>query len=106
MDFFWFEFATEGLDTITDFTPVDDVLRFDASNFGGGLVAAAGPISANRFVANTAPTANQAFGQFLYDTDDGLLFWDADGNAGTAPVLIVTLTGAPVITTADFNIIA
>ena len=41
-------------------------------------------------------------GQFLFDTDDGSLFWDADGTGSGAAVLIATLSNVPPLTASDF----
>jgi Ca2+-binding RTX toxin-like protein len=85
-----------------------DKLRIDASAFGGGLVA--GALAANRLVIGT--TANQAFGQFLYNAGNGVLSWDADGTgAGSAVAFTRLFTSAftlPPATLAvtDFDIVA
>lgn len=42
--------------------------------------------------------------RFLYDTDSGNLFYDEDGVAGNA-VQIATLTGAPILSSADILMI-
>jgi trimeric autotransporter adhesin len=106
-----FAFADDnlGADQITDFLVGTDDIVIDASAFGGGL-AAAGALAANRLVigpSGGAPVADKPFGQFLYDRDDGRLFWDPNGNtvAGGA-VFIATLTGAPLISGTDFVIVA
>ena len=41
---------------------------------------------------------------FLYDTDDGRLFWDSDGAGGLAATLIATLQGAPTLSQSDIII--
>jgi Ca2+-binding RTX toxin-like protein len=85
-----------------------DKLRIDASAFGGGLVA--GALAANQLVIGTA--ANQAFGQFLYNAGNGVLYWDADGTgAGSAVAFTRLFTSAftlPPATLAvtDFDIVA
>ena len=53
-------------------------------------------------VVGATPSAVGA--SFLYDTDDGRLFWDVDGAGGLNPVLIATLSGAPVLATSDILI--
>lgn len=39
---------------------------------------------------------------FLYDTDDGRLLFDVDGQGGAAPVHFATLVGAPNLNVSDF----
>lgn len=104
-DRFFFADDNLGADKITDFVLGLDDLVIDASAFGGGLAAASSLVAA-RFVAGATPAANQPFGQFLYDTDDGRLYWDVNGNtAAGGAVLIAALTGAPAISGTDFIIV-
>jgi serralysin len=85
-----------------------DKLRIDASAFGGGLVA--GALAANQLVIGTV--ANQAFGQFLYNAGNGVLYWDADGTgAGAATAFTRLFTSAftlppATIAVTDFDIVA
>jgi len=100
-DAFSFQSTTEGADEITDFIGGLDTIQVSASGFGGGLVAG-GTVS---LVSGTDPTASAATGQFLFDTDDGRLFWDADGTGGGAAVLIATLSNVPSLGASDFEVI-
>jgi Ca2+-binding RTX toxin-like protein len=108
LDDFVFTDDTEGNDRIDDWTAVDDQLEIDASAFGGGL--AAGALAANRLVVAAAPVANQAFGQFLYNTGSGQLSWDADGTGAGAAVQIARLLSGGVavgtLAVGDFDIVA
>jgi Ca2+-binding RTX toxin-like protein len=85
-----------------------DKLRIDASAFGGGL--AAGVLAANQLVIGTV--ANQAFGQFLYNAANGVLYWDADGTGAGAAVAFTRLfTSAftlppAALAAGDFDIVA
>ncbi|HYJ31392.1 MAG TPA: Ig-like domain-containing protein [Allosphingosinicella sp.] len=97
-DTFDFQFPSQGPDEITDFTGGSDKIRVSASGFGGGLFNG-GPVS---LVSGTDPTATEASGQFLYDTDDGGLFWDADGTGSDDPVLLATLGNLPSLEASDF----
>jgi Ca2+-binding RTX toxin-like protein len=107
-DTFVFFDDTEGNDRIDDWVAADDQIEIDASAFGGGLVA--GALAANRLVVGAGPAANQAFGQFLYNTANGQLSWDVDGTGAAAAVNICRLlnSGGTVNTLAagDFDIIA
>lgn len=89
LDTFVFSDDTLGNDRIDDWAAAGDQLEIDASAFGGGL--AAGPLAANRLVVGAAPVANQAFGQFLYNTTNGQLSWDIDGTGAVAAVAITRL---------------
>jgi Ca2+-binding RTX toxin-like protein len=93
-----------GADVITDFTHLSDDIVVSAAAFGGGL--AAGALAATRLVANAAPLATQAFGQFLYETDTGKLTWDQNGTAAGGQVVIATLTTLPTLTNLDFVVVA
>jgi Ca2+-binding RTX toxin-like protein len=83
--------AGGGTDSIFDFTPGTDDIVVDASVFGGGLVA--GGIAASLLVKAAAPVATlgAGIGQFLFDTDDGRLFWDANGTTAGGVVHFATL---------------
>ncbi|MBK9080694.1 MAG: endo alpha-1,4 polygalactosaminidase [Rhizobiales bacterium] len=95
--------AAGGLDRITDFEHALDRLEIDASLFGGGLVAG----GAVNFVSGPTPTSvGFAAGVFLYDTDDGFLYWDADGAGAGARLAIVRLQNLPALTAGDFTVVA
>jgi Ca2+-binding RTX toxin-like protein len=107
-DVFAFTAPGEGNDLIRDWVAADDQIEIDASAFGGGL--AAGPLAANRLVVAAGAVADQAFGQFLYDTTLGQLSWDDDGTGGNAAVaLCILINGGALVATlaaADFDIVA
>jgi Ca2+-binding RTX toxin-like protein len=109
IDTFVYNAVTDGSisEQIGDWQGGVDELRIDASAFGGGL--AAGALAANRLVIGTV--ANQAFGQFLYNTANGVLYWDADGTGGGAALAFTrlftsafTLPPAALVVT-DFDIV-
>ena len=89
-------------DRITDFTSGEDVLQIDVSVFGGGLVAG----GTAQLVANGNPVADAAGGTFLYDTDNGTLRFDADGNGAGGAVLFAFLQNVPTLLASDFDFIA
>jgi Ca2+-binding RTX toxin-like protein len=97
-DFFVFQSTSNGADEITDFATGIDHFIVSASGFGGGLTQG-GSVS---LVSGSNPTASGASGQFLYDTDDGSLLWDADGTGSGNPELVATLTNAPALDPSDF----
>ena len=88
--FFFKDFAERG-DHITDFETGIDKLEV---GFTTGSV--------NLDVSGT-PTAGDGNPWFLYDTDDGKLYFDADGNGAGAAVLFVTLDGAPPLAATDID---
>jgi Ca2+-binding RTX toxin-like protein len=95
-DKFVFNTVSEGGDHITDFVSGEDVLQFKSSGFAAAFSFASG--------STPAPATGSAW--FLYDTDDGKLYFDADGNGGAnTPELILTLDGAPSLVAADLQII-
>lgn len=89
-DLFVYADAGEGLDVIADFRPGIDTIAISAAGFGGGLVAGAA-LPAERLTANRAGVATEAFAQFVFDRDDGTLWWDADGTGAGAATLIADL---------------
>jgi VCBS repeat-containing protein len=97
-DAFYFQLASHGPDQITDFLSGTDKIYISAGGFGGGLFVGA-EVS---LVSGSDPTPSQASGQFLYDTDNGALFWDADGTGNGAAVLVATLSNVPSLQASDF----
>ncbi|MDU8944957.1 hypothetical protein RXV90_16305, partial [Rhodophyticola sp. MJ-SS7] len=94
-DSFVFMSLNELPDAITDFEADSlDTLVFYASGFSP-LVA--GTLDASSFVSGTnvdAISAADANDFFLYDTDSGNLFFDADGAGGDDAVLVASITVA------------
>ena len=93
-DAFVLDFADKQWEVIADFVPGEDkiaLVNFAISSFSIGS-----------FVSSTAPRATAAVGTILYDTDDGILSWDADGTGAGYSVKLAVLTGDPVLGTSDF----
>ncbi|MCC5654448.1 choice-of-anchor L domain-containing protein [Nostoc sp. XA013] len=97
-DRFTFNSSTDGIDTITDFSVVDDTIFVSAAGFGGGLVAGAA-IAANQFVIGTTATTSSQ--RFIYNQGNGFLFFDQDGTGAIAGVQIATLNTGLSLTNAD-----
>jgi trimeric autotransporter adhesin len=105
-------------DNISDFEHLVDDIVFSVAAFedaAAGVMFAPGALAANRLVVGPAggtPAANlgAGIGQFLYDIDDGRLFWDQNGTTAGGQFHIATLSFVlgmiPAITTADFVVIA
>ena len=71
--------------------------------FGGGLVAG-GPVP---LVTGSSPSsAGFASGVFLYNTLNGFLSWDADGQGAGAAVAFFRIQNLPTLTAADFSVVA
>jgi len=100
-DLFDYQSASQGPDEIFDFESGTDKIQISAAGFGGGLVAG-GSVT---LVSGTTPTASGTGGQFLFDTDDGTLYWDADGTGGGAAVLVATLSNLPPLGATDFVVV-
>ena len=98
-DTFFYNSILEGGDRIADFhsslSSDNDVFAFRGSTFGG---LSAGGLAVNQFEANTAGAATLATTRFVFDTDDGILSFDADGAGAGAAVVIATIqAGAGVV---------
>jgi Ca2+-binding RTX toxin-like protein len=91
-------------DIILDFNPVDDQLIVDASVFGAGLVA--GQPLGTKFLSVAGGQAAGAEDRFIYDSATGNLYFDSNGSAAGGHALIATFVGHPVLTDADFLVIA
>jgi Ca2+-binding RTX toxin-like protein len=95
--------AANGTDQVTDFASGTDKFEVDASGFGGGLVAG----GAVQLVANGTPSsAGITGGVFLYDTDNGFLSWDADGQGAGAAVAFARLMNISGLAASDFIVVA
>jgi predicted extracellular nuclease/Ca2+-binding RTX toxin-like protein len=88
------------VDTLADFSAVDDVILLDDAIFAA---LAAGALNSNAFVIGSA--ALDADDRIIYNNATGQIFYDADGNGAGAQVHFATLNGAPPITAADFIVI-
>ncbi|MEO1635767.1 MAG: GDSL-type esterase/lipase family protein [Cyanobacteria bacterium J06631_9] len=109
-DIFAYANASEGADTITDFSS-NDRLQFSATGFGGGLVAGSAlstsATSSGTLSIGSEPISLGSSATFLFDTDSGLLQFDRDGNgAAYGAVNIATLTGVSTLSTGQIEIAA
>ena len=80
----------------------NDVFEFDGTAFGG---LAMGALAANQFQSSVAANAKTADVRFLYETDTGILRFNADGNGSGAAVVIATLQPGATMTIDDIVII-
>lgn len=105
IDTFAFASLADGIDRITDFSVVDDLIEISASGFGGGLLAGTLAPALLRVGAGitTADTATQ---RLIYNTTTGALFFDADGNGTLSTATqFITLSANLALTSADFSVV-
>jgi serralysin len=102
MDSFVFNTSLSGgVDTILAFNPIQDRMMVDNAVFTA--LAATGPLSGTAFTIGAAATALSH--RFIYNSANGQLLYDADGNGGGAAVHFATLSTGLALTAADFLVI-
>jgi hypothetical protein len=93
-------------DRIYDFSAAEGdriVISLAAFDPAGATGLVAGSLSgqAGRFQASLTGTAATAEARFIYESDAGRLYFDADGRGGEASVLVARLSGAPTVLAGD-----
>lgn len=101
-DSFGYTDADQGGDTIADFAPGSDTLVFVAERFGN---LPAGELDDLYFIANNTGKAATADHHFTYELDTGILRYDENGSDAGGVTVIATLTGAPVLSASDIEIV-
>ena len=91
------------IDRITDFNVADDVVQLDSRVFIG--IGAAGTLAFGAFHQSAAGVAQDANDRIIYDTDSGVLSYDADGNGAGAAVAFARLSAHLSLSASDFIII-
>lgn len=92
-------------DLIVDFRSGEDEIVIDGNfhaNSGASGDFAAGDA---RFAANSTGAAQDASDRVVYNTSNGRLWYDADGNDPGAALLIATLQGAPAVAATDIEVV-
>jgi uncharacterized protein YjiK len=107
-DVFGFNNPNEGIDKINDFVVGEDRIAISRDGFGGSGVFGAtsligGTLDASRFTLGSSATQNSH--RFIYNSNSGALFFDADGAGGNAQVRIAQLVGNPGLTSASFMMV-
>jgi Ca2+-binding RTX toxin-like protein len=104
-DKFWLGNDLGSVDTISDFVSGTDQVYISIEAFGNnsGLSTVNGTaISSSDFLSSSASAASSTDQRFIYDTDNGKLYFDADGSGSTYTAFqIATLTGAPTLAATD-----
>jgi serralysin len=92
--------ASTNWDTLRDFTVIDDTIQLENSIFI--KLTATGVLAADNFKSSTNGAAVEADDYILYNSNTGVLYYDADGSGAAAATQFATLTGLPTLTSADF----
>jgi Ca2+-binding RTX toxin-like protein len=97
-----FNFTTIGnIDTITDFTVIDDTIQLENAVFTS--LVTAGTLAAGQFVIGSNALDGNDY--VIYNSTTGALLYDADGSGATAAVQIAIVTAGLSMTYADFVVI-
>jgi len=90
-DLFVIDGPDSGFDAIKDYRGAEDSVVLVGAAFG----LATGASIAAIYVENTDGTPTAAgTGQFIFETDDQVLWWDPDGTGTQGPVALLDLTNA------------
>ncbi|PSF35262.1 sodium:calcium exchanger [Aphanothece hegewaldii CCALA 016] len=104
-DTYVFASLADGIDRITDFNVVNDLITLSASGFGGGL--SLGSLDASQLRVGAGITsANSATQRVIFNTTTGALFFDADGNGAIATsTRFATLSANLALIETDFLVV-
>ena len=102
-----FRFSTEigegNVDEIRDFTVGEDLILLDSEIFAG--LGDAGPLSFGAFHSSAGGMAQDGDHRLVYDTDDGLLAYDADGSGEDDAIVFAELNASLGLSGSDFLIV-
>jgi Ca2+-binding RTX toxin-like protein len=92
-------------DVVFTFVSARDTIQLDGSVMPA--LGASGDFMAGdaRFAANSSGTAQDSSDRVVYNTTNGQLWYDADGNGASAALLIATLDGAPAVAATDIEVV-
>jgi|GEM_PF-6690736 len=93
--------AATNIDTIRDFSIADDTIWLQNSVFKG--IGSAGRLKLGIF--RTSEEARDATDRIIYDRDDGVLYYDADGTGVSEQVAVAKVSAGLRLTSLDFLII-
>jgi Ca2+-binding RTX toxin-like protein len=89
-----------GVDRITDFSTVYDIVRLENAVFTG---LSTGYLASSQFYIGAA--AHDTTDRIIYNSGTGAVFFDADGTGGAAPVQFALLSTGLGLTASDFYVI-
>lgn len=95
--------APTNVDTIQDFVSDEDLFRLDDAVFT--QLGGTGALAEHMFRAVPNGTPADADDRILYNTTNGYLLYDADGNGAGAAVQFARLIGRPEVTFEDFMVV-
>jgi Ca2+-binding RTX toxin-like protein len=99
-DSFRFHTPFDGIDTITDFSVADDTITVFASSFGAGLIAGS-PLQNFQFSLGSSTTTVSTSVRFVYDANNGGLFFDPNGGTNGDRIQLATLSPQLLFSAAD-----
>lgn len=97
-DRFEFNSPEEGTDTITDFESGNDLISISVEGFGGELET--GSLSSAQFILGSSASTSEQ--RFIYNQDQGDLFFDVDGSGEAEEIKIAVLSDSPSLSHRDF----
>jgi serralysin len=103
--FIFREHGSANADVIGDWTSGSDTVALEDGAFS--MIGPDGDFAAGdaRFWASSTGVAHDADDRVIYNTNNGQLYYDFDGNGSGAAQLIATLTGSPTVAATDISVI-
>ena len=101
-DAFRYNSASEGIDQIIDYSQGQDIIEVSASGFDGDLNRDSSILNSQFVLGTTATTSEH---RFIYNSSDGSLFFDVDGNGNLPQELLLILNNTPSLTANDIEVI-
>ena len=100
--------TVSNMDTIEDFS-TEDTIQLENAIFKKlstiTFDATTKVLNADFFTANDTGTAQDANDYIVFNTQTGVLSYDADGNGAGVAIQFATLTGQPTLSATDFTVI-
>lgn len=105
-DTFWLTSSADGGDTVTDFDG-KDLIALSASAFGNlGITSGhASALDDAFFISRNSNVAQSTDEHVIFRTGDSSLWFDVDGQGGTAAILLATLANGAVLSAGDIFIV-